>query len=152
MGTRFAFTGGREGWGRVLLTAVGVGLGVALLLLTAAIPSALTARHDRESARTDITFSDVRKPKADNTLIVANVGTTFRKKNVRGRELEPNPGGPSFGAHKPLNNSRLLVGRSGGLVRLWVTTKKASASHPRACQSIDPAATTRPATTRDPLR
>ncbi|MFJ2827692.1 ABC transporter permease [Streptomyces sp. NPDC087263] len=95
MGTRFAFTGGREGWGRVLLTAVGVGLGVALLLLTAAIPSALTARHDRESARTDITFSDVRKPKADNTLIVANVGTTFRKKNVRGRELEPEgPGAP----------------------------------------------------------
>ncbi|MEV7342733.1 FtsX-like permease family protein [Streptomyces sp. NPDC093544] len=89
MGARFAFTGGREGWGRVLLTAVGVGLGVALLLLTAAIPSALTARHDRESARTDITFSDVRKPKADNTLIVGNVSTTYREKNVRGRELEP---------------------------------------------------------------
>ena len=45
MGSRFAFTGGREGWVRVLLTAVGVGLGVALLLLTAAIPSALTARQ-----------------------------------------------------------------------------------------------------------
>ncbi|MFC9848789.1 ABC transporter permease [Streptomyces sp. NPDC060223] len=95
MGSRFAFTGGREGWVRVLLTAVGVGLGVALLLLTAAIPSALTARHDRENARTDITFSDVRKPKADNTLVVGNVSTTYREKNVRGRELEPEgPGAP----------------------------------------------------------
>ncbi|MFE9763226.1 FtsX-like permease family protein [Streptomyces sp. NPDC005808] len=95
MGARFAFTGGREGWARVLLTAVGVGLGVALLLLTAAIPSALTARQDREYARTDITFSDVRMPKADNTLVVANVGTTYREKNVRGRELEPEgPGAP----------------------------------------------------------
>ncbi|MFI6339773.1 ABC transporter permease [Streptomyces sp. NPDC050535] len=89
MGMRFAFTGGREGWIRVLLTAVGVGLGVALLLLTAAVPSALSARHDRENARTDITFSDARQPKADNTLIVANVGTTYREKDVRGRQLEP---------------------------------------------------------------
>lgn len=89
MGTRFAFTGGREGWVRVLLTAVGVGLGVALLLLTAAIPSALTARHDRETARTDITYSDNQVAKADNTLIVANVGTTYREKDVRGRQLEP---------------------------------------------------------------
>ncbi|WP_371546202.1 ABC transporter permease [Streptomyces sp. NBC_00554] len=89
MGARFAFTGGREGWVRVLLTAVGVGLGVALLLLTAAIPSALTARHDRETARTDITYSDNQVAKADNTLIVANVGTTYREKDVRGRQLEP---------------------------------------------------------------
>ncbi|MFE6483110.1 ABC transporter permease [Streptomyces sp. NPDC057757] len=89
MGVRFAFTGGREGWVRVLLTAVGVGLGVALLLLTAAVPNALSARHDRESARTDITFSDLRRPKADNTVIVANVGTAYRDKDVRGRQLEP---------------------------------------------------------------
>ena len=45
MGLRFAFAGGREGWVRALLTAVGVGLGVALLLLTTAIPNALAARE-----------------------------------------------------------------------------------------------------------
>jgi len=88
MGARFAFTGGREGWGRVLLTAVGVGLGVALLLLTAAIPNAMSVRHDREVARTDVTYVEEEQPKADNTLIVANVDTTFREKGVRGRELE----------------------------------------------------------------
>ncbi|MFE0800987.1 ABC transporter permease [Streptomyces sp. NPDC058812] len=89
MGVRFAFTGGREGWTRAVLTAVGVGLGVALLLLTTALPNALAVRHDREAARTDITFSDERMPRANDTLVVANVGTDFRDDTVRGRALEP---------------------------------------------------------------
>lgn len=89
MGARFAVTGGREAWMRVLLTAVGVGLGVALLLLTTAIPSALDARHRRETARTDITYSSTIKKKSDRTLLVANSGTTFRDEDVRGRLLEP---------------------------------------------------------------
>ncbi|MEV5639931.1 ABC transporter permease [Streptomyces flaveolus] len=88
MGVRFTVTGGREGWTRALLTAVGVGLGVALLLLTTALPNALTVRHEREAARTDITFDDGRTPKADDTLIVANVDTDFRDDTVRGRALE----------------------------------------------------------------
>ncbi|WP_327697428.1 ABC transporter permease [Streptomyces sp. NBC_00459] len=96
MGVRFAFTGGREGWGRVLLTAVGVGLGVALLLLTTAIPSALSARSERGSSRTTIMYVDKQMPKADNTLIVARVDTIFRTDDVYGRELEPE------GARAPL--------------------------------------------------
>ncbi|MFD7439080.1 ABC transporter permease [Streptomyces sp. NPDC059861] len=88
MGFGFAFTG-RGGWVRAVLTAVGVGLGVALLLLTAAIPSALDARHEREQARTDYTFDPTQRPKSDSTLLVAIVGTTFRDVNVRGRALEP---------------------------------------------------------------
>ncbi|MGW3632774.1 ABC transporter permease [Streptomyces sp. NPDC005122] len=90
MGARFAFTGGREGWMRAVLTAVGVGLGVALLLLTTAIPSALQARSDREKARTDITFTGVGIPKAsDRTLVVAAVDDTYRDKDIRGREVQP---------------------------------------------------------------
>jgi hypothetical protein len=89
MGVRFAFTGGREGWTRAVLTAVGVGLGVALLLLTTALPNALAVRQEREAARTDITFVDERLPKADDTLVVANVGSDFRDDTVRGRALEP---------------------------------------------------------------
>ncbi|MGP4088675.1 ABC transporter permease [Streptomyces sp. KR55] len=88
MGVGFAFTG-RGGWVRAVLTAVGVGLGVALLLLTTALPSALTARDERERARTDFTFSETTPPKTDATLLIANVGTTFRDKDIRGRELEP---------------------------------------------------------------
>ncbi|MFJ8536510.1 ABC transporter permease [Streptomyces sp. NPDC093591] len=89
MGVRFAFAGGREGWVRALLTAVGVGLGVALLLLTTAVPNMLTVRHERESARADITYSYTDLKKSDATLIVANVGTDFRNEDIRGRALEP---------------------------------------------------------------
>ncbi|GGS76920.1 ABC transporter permease [Streptomyces violaceus] len=89
MGTRYAFAGGREGWTRALLTAVGVGLGVALLLLTTAIPNALAERDRREEARSDHTFSQQKIPKADNTLVVLDADTTFRDLDVRGRLLEP---------------------------------------------------------------
>jgi len=91
MGVRFAFAGGREGWVRALLTAVGVGLGVALLLLTTAIPSALAVRHDREDARSDLFFgdTDTKVSRSDHSLLIVSAGSTFRDKDVRGRELEP---------------------------------------------------------------
>ncbi|MEG8276760.1 ABC transporter permease [Streptomyces sp. AHA2] len=88
MGTRFAFAGGREGWVRAVLTAVGVGLGVALLLLTTALPGALAERERREEARSDHTYSQPEIPKADDTLIVVDANTTFRDQDVRGRLLE----------------------------------------------------------------
>lgn len=98
LGMRFAFAGGREGWVRALLTAVGVGLGVALLLLTTALPSALTARHEREQARMDYSYDYETKPvaKSDATVIVAHTDTTWRGTQVRGRLVEPE------GARAPL--------------------------------------------------
>ncbi|MGW5663479.1 ABC transporter permease [Streptomyces sp. NPDC003758] len=91
MGARFAFTGGREGWVRLLLAAVGVGLGVALLLLFTAIPNALAVRQDRETARSDLSYGYTESPlkKADDTLVVGEAGTAFRDTEVRGRELQP---------------------------------------------------------------
>ncbi|MFJ4277796.1 ABC transporter permease [Streptomyces massasporeus] len=89
MGARFALAGGREGWTRSLLTAVGVGLGVALLLLTTAIPNALAERDRREEARSDHTYGQQKIPKADDTLMVVDADTTFRDLDVRGRLLEP---------------------------------------------------------------
>ncbi|MGW4729073.1 ABC transporter permease [Streptomyces shenzhenensis] len=89
LGARFAVTGGREGWVRLLLTAVGVGLGVALLLLTTALPSALAVRHDREQARVDYSYGTTVRPRSDDTLLIADVDTEFGNKPVRGRLVEP---------------------------------------------------------------
>ncbi|KOV28981.1 ABC transporter permease [Streptomyces sp. XY152] len=88
MGVRFAFAGGREGWIRALLTAVGVGLGVALLLLTTALPGALAERDRRGEARLDYTFGE-QIERADDTLVTADTDTEFDGRDIRGRLLEP---------------------------------------------------------------
>ncbi|MFF2845300.1 ABC transporter permease [Streptomyces sp. NPDC058001] len=88
MGARFAVTGGREGWMRTALTAVGVGLGVALLLLTTALPSALGERHNRERDRQDMTYAQEIPPKADNTLLIARADSTYRGDEIRGRLIQ----------------------------------------------------------------
>ncbi|WP_405618601.1 ABC transporter permease [Streptomyces sp. NBC_00076] len=130
MGVRFAFAGGREGWVRALLTAVGVGLGVALLLLTTAIPNALAVRHDREAARQDLNYgdTDTKVPRSDHSLLIAQVDTDFRDKEVRGRELTPEgpraplpPGLEKFPAEGEmvvsLKLKQLLESDSGRLLR-----------------------------------
>ncbi|GGS79008.1 ABC transporter permease [Streptomyces cinerochromogenes] len=88
LGIRFAFTGGREGWVRMVLTAVGVGLGVALLLLTTALPNILTARHRVEDARQDYSAAYT-VAKADDTVLVGVTDTSWHDKDIRGRLLEP---------------------------------------------------------------
>ncbi|WP_455352714.1 FtsX-like permease family protein [Streptomyces sp. SYSU K217416] len=88
MGARFAVTGGREGWTRTLLTAVGVGLGVALLLFTTAVPSALGARDQRGDARNDFGAGITTGPAAD-TMLVGRTDSTYDRKDVRGRLLLP---------------------------------------------------------------
>ncbi|MFF9260235.1 ABC transporter permease [Streptomyces longwoodensis] len=89
LGLRFAFSGGREGWLRVTLTAVGVGLGVALLLLSTALPNALSVRDQREKARSDYTYAPTPPPRGDDTFVIADTDTTFHDKDVRGRLVEP---------------------------------------------------------------
>ncbi|MFE9373709.1 FtsX-like permease family protein [Streptomyces sp. NPDC006711] len=86
-GARFALTGGREGWTRTLLTAVGVGLGVALLLGTTALPGALTARQARDNARNDYGASTNEGPGQD-TLLIGRADTQFKGADVRGRLLQ----------------------------------------------------------------
>lgn len=51
LGVRLAVGGGRAGWGRLALTAIGVGMGVAVLLAATSVSHMLQARDDRGSAR-----------------------------------------------------------------------------------------------------
>ncbi|MFI0224757.1 FtsX-like permease family protein [Streptomyces lydicus] len=95
MGIRFAAGGGREGWIRTALTAAGVALGVAVLLLGASVPSLMDAWHGREKARENL--GQAHQPRAaDTTLRYASVDTTFRGTPIRGRLVRPD------GAHPPV--------------------------------------------------
>ncbi|MEV0257444.1 FtsX-like permease family protein [Streptomyces sp. NPDC050732] len=89
MGIRFAAGGGREGWIRTILTAVGVGLGVALLLGAASVPNMLQNRDDRAVARTPYAAMDGKPLKADDTTImVRDTGTEFHGRTATGKFLQ----------------------------------------------------------------
>ncbi|THC53453.1 MULTISPECIES: ABC transporter permease [unclassified Streptomyces] len=88
MGVRFALGGGREGWTRTLLTAVGVGLGVVLLLGAASVPELMQRRDDRSVARSaEDQFTGKPVPKSDSTVLQRDVQTDFRDSTVSGRVL-----------------------------------------------------------------
>ncbi|PJN42714.1 hypothetical protein CG747_03115 [Streptomyces sp. CB02959] len=95
MGMRFAAGGGREGWIRTALTAAGVALGVAVLLLGASVPTLMNAWHGREKARENLGQAHP-PPRSDRTLLYATVDTTFRGTDIRGRLVRPD------GAHPPV--------------------------------------------------
>ncbi|GAA0408426.1 membrane protein [Acrocarpospora corrugata] len=87
LGGRLALSGGRESWTRTTLTAVGVGLGVALLLLSAAVPNILASRTERISARDDLRLSQSEIKPGDRTLLVSDFDTTYHDRGIRGRVL-----------------------------------------------------------------
>ncbi|WP_326672139.1 ABC transporter permease [Streptomyces sp. NBC_01257] len=87
LGIRFAAGGGREGWARTLLTAVGVGLGVALLLVAASVPHMLDERSGREQARSESKISespDVSAKKSDSTVLRIDAGTEYHDRTIDG--------------------------------------------------------------------
>jgi hypothetical protein len=87
MGARLAFAGGRDGWTRAVLTAIGVGIGVAMLLLAASVPGALEAREARGDAREVRT--GVEGPAGPATVLVRSMETEFRGTPVRGLIVRP---------------------------------------------------------------
>ncbi|MFJ8918594.1 ABC transporter permease [Streptomyces sp. NPDC102415] len=87
LGVRFAAAGGREGWTRTLLTAVGVGLGVTLLFLAASVPHALDARNARDQARSETKISenpDAQAKKSDNTVLRISSDTEYHDRSIIG--------------------------------------------------------------------
>ncbi|GAB7031309.1 hypothetical protein AB0G35_07830 [Streptomyces sp. NPDC021749] len=87
-GMRFAAGGGREGWIRTALTAAGVALGVAVLLLGTSVPHLMDAWHGREKARENLGQEHPPRP-SDTTLRYASTDTTFHGIPVRGRLVRP---------------------------------------------------------------
>ncbi|MER5274699.1 FtsX-like permease family protein [Streptomyces sp. NPDC002809] len=87
LGIRFAAGGGREGWIRTLLTAVGVGLGVALLLTASSVPHMLDERSARDQARSETKVSgypDASAKKSDSTVLRKEASTEYHDRSVTG--------------------------------------------------------------------
>jgi hypothetical protein len=86
LGVRLSVAGGRSGWLRLAMIAAGVGLGVAMLLLVAAVPTASAAREQRRVDRAMGASADRAGP---GTLLALTTQTRFRDVTVRGRMLRP---------------------------------------------------------------
>ncbi|GGY04054.1 ABC transporter permease [Streptomyces tanashiensis] len=102
LGARFAVTGGRSGLLRTLLTATGVGFGVALLLLASSFPNMLFQREVRESVRAVDGSEQVTSPRPDSFLHLSR-NTVYRDDVISGLLLRPEgdapplpPGAPVF--------------------------------------------------------
>ncbi|MFJ4854657.1 ABC transporter permease [Streptomyces sp. NPDC088730] len=97
LGIRFAAAGGREGWVRTLLTAVGVGIGVALLLTAASVPHMLDERSARDQARSETKVSDspdVSAKKSDSSVLRIEASTEFRDRSITGFLMRPDGAHP----------------------------------------------------------
>ncbi|MFE7837000.1 ABC transporter permease [Streptomyces sp. NPDC057474] len=88
LGIRFAAAGGRGSWARTVLTATGVALGVALLLLAASTPDVLSARTERGDARRPSNaVSESSVPLSDSSFLWDSGDTDFRSDRVGGMFL-----------------------------------------------------------------
>ncbi|GAA4620896.1 ABC transporter permease [Actinoallomurus vinaceus] len=143
IGARLAFAGGRSGWVRIAMIAVGVGLGVAMLLVAASMPTMLQERHERTSARAN--RMGVQSPRSDRSLLVGMADTEFRDKDIRGRVLRPEgpraplpPGVTAFPRPGEMVVSPaladLLSSREGALLRARLNYRIAGTIGPRGLE------------------
>ncbi|MFD0370327.1 FtsX-like permease family protein [Streptomyces sp. NPDC127114] len=110
LGARFAVTGGRGGRLRTALTATGIGLGVALLLVAASMPQMLFQREVRESARSVDASEPVERP-GPETFLYADQSTLYRGDTITGLLLRPEGDRPAVppGAAKVPAPGEMLV-------------------------------------------
>ena len=100
LGARLTLAGGRTGLMRTAITAIGVALGVAVLLVAASIPSIHDGRQARELARNDTESGPAPRDASGaaggvtggaavgSGVLVADANTRFRSRDVRGRILQ----------------------------------------------------------------
>ena len=111
---------------RAVLTALGVGLGVACLLFAASIPSMMQAHRARSDARDVVSYGGPAVQRSDSTILIGLVDTAWRDQGIRGQLLQPEgphapvppgltalPGArPTGGLARPAPPARLAVGRA----------------------------------------
>ncbi|MGP3967073.1 FtsX-like permease family protein [Streptomyces sp. 6N223] len=105
LGARFAVSGGRSGWARTLLTAVGVGLGVLVLLLAASAPRVLQAQDERVANREPSCFTAVSgcpdlEP-GPETVLFRNELTRYHDADIGGASLQPDAGAETTATPPP---------------------------------------------------
>jgi hypothetical protein len=88
MGVRLSVAGGRSSWARLAMISIGVGLGVAMLFIAAAIPAMVSARDARISARAVVTGEDEIARAAD-TVLTAEIKSEYRDREIYGQQLQP---------------------------------------------------------------
>ncbi|MDJ1136025.1 FtsX-like permease family protein [Streptomyces iconiensis] len=98
MGGRFAVAGGRQGWVRTILTAVGVAFAVTVMLLAASLPNLLHERDARADARTQGPgTASVDGPKrSDTSLLMDSASTTFHGQAIVGKSLQAEGSSPKL--------------------------------------------------------
>ncbi|MGW5674561.1 FtsX-like permease family protein [Streptomyces sp. NPDC003860] len=97
LGLRFGATGGREGWTRTVLTALGVGVGVATLLFAASVPRMVENQDNREESRYWIAASEAGGPPAkptDSTVVLATANTEYRDEHITGEVMRADGADP----------------------------------------------------------
>lgn len=87
LGVRLSVGGGRSGWVRLALIAVGVGLGVTMLLIAASIPTVLDARAERGDARS--VYTDQELALGAPSALTQEVRSSFREDPIVGLQIQP---------------------------------------------------------------
>ncbi|AHI01760.1 ABC transporter permease [Kutzneria albida] len=87
LGVRLALGGGRTSWARLALTAVGVGLGVAVLLAATSLPHMLQVRNERGNARAIPSHGSV-EAQQQSVAGVDPVDIELRNDEYQGRGLQ----------------------------------------------------------------
>lgn len=105
LGVRLALRSGRTGGLRLALTAVGVGLCVAVLLLGASLDRAQDRRQERTDALNPMTLTQQGAPPGAELFMALPYDQTFQGRLISGTELSPRgpaatppPGVPTFPA------------------------------------------------------
>ncbi|MCH6162323.1 FtsX-like permease family protein [Streptomyces marispadix] len=96
LGARFATSGGRQGWLRTLLTAVGVALGVAVLLLAAAVPEIVRSQDTREEARSGaFTHQSAGPDRSEYSVLGKDANNRWNGYQLYGRLLQAEGSSPA---------------------------------------------------------